>query len=91
MAGTVLTMAGTRLNATHHPAAKTTLATSAQLRRQPRRTCSTSKEHPEELKKERVPRPVLLPVQEHLLVRSDKGKTGYKGVGASYGRYLPLL
>jgi hypothetical protein len=45
------------------------------------------KEHPKELEKERVPRPVLLPVQEHLLIRSDKGKTGYKGVGASYGRY----
>ena len=27
------------------------------------------KQHPEELKNERVPRPVLLPVEEHLLIR----------------------
>jgi hypothetical protein len=45
------------------------------------------KKHPEELKKERLPRPVLLPVQEHLLIRSDKTKTGYKGVIVNKGRY----
>jgi hypothetical protein len=45
------------------------------------------KEHPEELKKERVPRPVLLPVQEHLLIRSDKNITGYNGVVPNQHRY----
>jgi hypothetical protein len=45
------------------------------------------KEHPEELKKERVPRPVLLPVQEHLLIQSDRSSTGYKGVSSNKGRY----
>jgi hypothetical protein len=47
------------------------------------------KEHPEELKKERVPRPVLLPVQEHLLIQSDRkdNKTGFKGVHPHKGRY----
>jgi hypothetical protein len=48
--------------------------------------------HPEELKKvqqqgPRAPRPVLLPVQEHLLMRSDKGSTGFKGVCPKKGRY----
>jgi hypothetical protein len=47
--------------------------------------------HPEELKKElekeRTPPPVLLPVQEHLLMRSDKGSTGFKGVHQDRGRY----
>jgi hypothetical protein len=45
------------------------------------------KEHPEELKKERVPRPVVLPVQEHLLIRSDRSSTGFKGVVPNKGRY----
>jgi hypothetical protein len=46
------------------------------------------KQHPEELEKERA-RPVLLPVQEHLLIRSDRkdNKTGYRGVRPSKGRY----
>jgi hypothetical protein len=35
------------------------------------------KKHPEELQQERAPPPVLPEVQEHLLIRSDKGKTGY--------------
>jgi acyl-CoA synthetase (NDP forming) len=43
--------------------------------------------HPKELKQERAPPPVLPEVQEHLLIRSDKSKTGYKGVGAHKGRY----
>jgi hypothetical protein len=43
--------------------------------------------HPEELEKERAPRPVLLPVQEHLLMRSDRGSTGFKGVHLDKGRY----
>ena len=30
---------------------------------------------------------MLLPVQEHLLIRSDKAKTGYKGVHPDKGRY----
>jgi hypothetical protein len=42
------------------------------------------KEHPEELKKEQAP---PLQVQEHLLIRSDKGKTGYKGVKPVGSRY----
>jgi hypothetical protein len=42
------------------------------------------KEHPEELKKERAP---PLQVQEHLLIRSDKCSTGYKGVTPDKGRY----
>jgi hypothetical protein len=45
------------------------------------------KKHPEELKQERAPRPVLLPVQEHLLIRSDRNSTGYKGVSPTKGRY----
>jgi hypothetical protein len=46
------------------------------------------KEHPEGLEKERVPCPVLLPLQEDLLIRSDKSSTGYKGVQPlSGGRY----
>jgi hypothetical protein len=45
------------------------------------------KKHPEELEKERAPRAVLPEVQEHLLVRSGKNKTGYKGVHANKGRY----
>jgi hypothetical protein len=45
------------------------------------------KEHPEELEKERAPRPVLRPVQEHLLIRSAKNITGYKGVRLQDGRY----
>ena len=45
-------------------------------------------EHPEELKKERAKRPVLREVQEHLLIRSDRASTGYKGVQKSTnGRY----
>ena len=44
------------------------------------------KEHPEELKKEQA-RPVLLPIQEHLLIRSDRGQTGYRGVHPDHGRY----
>ena len=44
-------------------------------------------EHPEELKKERAPPLVLLPVQEHLLIRSDTSSTGYKGVQPHKGRY----
>jgi hypothetical protein len=47
------------------------------------------KEHPEELKKERA-RLVMLPVQEHLLIRSDKNKSGYKGVFADKGRYKAI-
>jgi hypothetical protein len=42
------------------------------------------KEHPEELEKERAP---PLQVQEHLLMRSDKGLTGFKGVFQNKGRY----
>ena len=45
------------------------------------------KEHPEGLEKERVPRPVLLPLQEHLLIRSNRAKTGYKGVRPDHGRF----
>jgi hypothetical protein len=45
------------------------------------------KEHPEELAKERVPRSVLLPVQEHLLIRSDRSSTGFTGVYPNKGRY----
>ena len=54
------------------------------------------KDHPEQLEKarrqeqlakERVPRPVLLQVQQHLLIRSDKAKSGYKGVHQNKGRY----
>ena len=48
------------------------------------------KEHPEELVKERAPPPpppVLPEVQHHLLIRSDKAKSGYKGVTALNGRY----
>ena len=45
------------------------------------------KEHPEELEREQVPRPVLLPVQEHLLIRSDTNRTGYKGVQPNWGRF----
>jgi hypothetical protein len=45
------------------------------------------KKHPEELKQERAPPSVLPEVQHHLLIRSDRGKTGYKGVVAQYGRY----
>jgi hypothetical protein len=53
-------------------------------------------EHPEELEKERAPPPVekerapppVLPeVQVRLLIRSDKAKTGYKGVIVIDGRY----
>ena len=40
--------------------------------------------HPEELEKERAP-PV--PVQEHLLMRSDTNRTGFKGVYQDKGRY----
>jgi hypothetical protein len=43
------------------------------------------KEHPEQLKKERAP---PLQVQQHLLIRSDKGKAGYKGVYRHKGRYM---
>ena len=42
------------------------------------------KQHPEELKKERAP---PLQVQEHLLIRSDKNSTGYKGVYPHKGRF----
>jgi hypothetical protein len=42
------------------------------------------KEHPENLENERAP---PLQVQEHLLVRSDKGKTGFRGVFPRRGRY----
>jgi hypothetical protein len=41
------------------------------------------KEHLEELEKERAP---PLKVQQHLLIRSDKAKSGYKGVFAHHGR-----
>jgi hypothetical protein len=41
--------------------------------------------HPEGLENERAP---PLQAQEHLLIRSDKGKTGYKGVAAYNGRYI---
>ena len=44
------------------------------------------KEHPEEREKERA-RPVLLPIQERLLIRSDKGQTGFKGVHQNGGSY----
>jgi hypothetical protein len=46
--------------------------------------------HPKELEKERAPPPpppVLPEVQHHLHIRSDKAKSGYKGVTASKGRY----
>ena len=43
--------------------------------------------HPKELEKERAPPPVLPEVQEHLLIRSDKATSGYKGVTTSKGRY----
>ena len=42
------------------------------------------KQHPEELKKERAP---PLKVQEHLLIRSDRNTTGFKGVKLDGGRY----
>jgi len=42
------------------------------------------KEHPEELKKKQAP---PLRVQEHLLIRSDRAKSGDKGVVANGGRY----
>jgi hypothetical protein len=42
------------------------------------------KEHPEELEKERAP---PLKVQAHLLIRSDKSQTGFKGVKQAGGRY----
>jgi hypothetical protein len=42
------------------------------------------KEHPEELEKERAP---PLKVQEHLLIRSDKATTGFKGVQPHNGRF----
>jgi hypothetical protein len=45
------------------------------------------KEHPEELEREQVPRPVLLPVQMQLLIRSDTNRTGYKGVQPNWGRF----
>ena len=44
------------------------------------------KQHLEELKKERAP---SLQVQRHLLVRSDRGKSGFKGVYPHKGRYNP--
>ena len=44
------------------------------------------RKHPKELEKERAP-PVLPEVQHHLLLRSDKHRSGYKGVTASKGRY----
>jgi hypothetical protein len=43
--------------------------------------------HPEELMKEREPLPVLLSVQEHLLICSDKISTGFKGVQPDKGQY----
>ena len=42
------------------------------------------KEHPEKLEKERAPH---LQVQDRLLIRSDRTKTGYKGVHRDKGRY----
>jgi hypothetical protein len=45
------------------------------------------KEHPEELMKERVPRPVPLPELEHRLIGSDRSSTGFKGVQPNKGRY----
>jgi hypothetical protein len=47
------------------------------------------KKHPKELEKERAPPPpppVLPEVQHQLLIRSDKHKSGYKGVSAHHGR-----
>ena len=46
--------------------------------------------HPEELERERAPPPpppVLPEVQPHLLILSDKAKSGYEGVTANHGRY----
>jgi acyl-CoA synthetase (NDP forming) len=51
------------------------------------------KKHPKELEKERAPLPpppVLPDVQHHLIFRSDKAKSGYKGVTASHSRYNAL-
>ena len=65
------TMAGTMLHAPQHPALPV---------RQPRCTCSTIKSSirsPEALEKEQVP---PLQVQEHLPIRPDKSRTGFKGV-----------
>jgi hypothetical protein len=45
--------------------------------------CQTN--HPDELEKERAPR---IPVEEHLLMRSDKNQTGFKGVGQYKGRFI---
>jgi hypothetical protein len=42
------------------------------------------KEHPKELKKVQAP---PLQVQEHLLIRSDRNSTGYKGVHPDKSRY----
>jgi hypothetical protein len=42
------------------------------------------KQHPEKLKKERAS---PLQVQAHLLIRSDKNSTGYKGVDPHKGRF----
>jgi hypothetical protein len=55
----------------------------------PKRAHDLEKEHPKKLEKERAPRaprPVLLPVQEHLLIRS-KSKSGFKAVCPDKGRY----
>jgi hypothetical protein len=71
------TRAGTTLNAKHHPAATTTSAFDTPEEAAQAVLQHYQNEHPEELKKLRA---LPLQVQEHRLIRSDKGKTGYKGV-----------
>ena len=57
----------------------------------PQDAAQEKNKHLEELEKQRAPQPpppVLPEVQHHLLIRSDKNKTGYKGVHADRGRYM---